>query len=439
MLINKVKHYQWLIILSGLVVLSYLTVIYFFALTIPVLDDYPAILLTATHIELSHHLSDIAKILFSQHNEHRIVTTRLLVWLQYCIFQAINFKALILFNNLVKVFLFGLITYLLPRLQAWQYLVLTLFFFQLSDYEAAYWAMGGASAFFVLIFALATIACLQKSAQLTYFVVSIFFSILAIFSNGNGLIVLPIGLLMLFEQRQYKHLLAYLMCSIVLMCLFFYHYQYLDSYQLNWHVFIYFFTSLGNIAGVPIVSTILGLVGIILLRMLLKRKSDSRRHALFYYLLFIIGSIVLQTISRSQFGVLQALSSRYKIYSIIFFTILYGFWIECIHDKKWVKGLTALVILIALLNLSVGIFSQNFINKITLNNLVLCEHGKIGGVRYPQQNDARVIIAQSKSLGIYNFYDYLPPNIQMESQCPIYGQIYIAPNRYIINKLKSGL
>lgn len=429
---------DWLVgALVSVVILIYLGAIYIYALDIPVLDDYPAILSSVSELVLAHHLRDFLHFLFAQHNEHRIATTRLLAYGQYLLFHHINFRGLILFNNFLKISLFFLILRFGPKLQPWHYLIMALFFFQLSDYEAAYWAMGGASTFFVLLFSLLTFWALTKSEHYFYFILALLFSFLSIFSNGNGLAVPVIGILILWHKHHYRQAVIYLGFFLVMVLLYFNGYVMPGSKNsVGIHTLLYFFISLGNVVGVPVISAILGVLGIIMLRVFYHRIPEFSKSILFYYLLFILLSIVMEALSRSNLGILQALSSRYKIYSILFFMILYGVWASK-SSKPILNFISVLMILFSLVNFVYGVYSQKFIDDKTLSAMVLCKNDQIGGFRFLDQNSAWELVEQAKNLGIYNFYDYLPVTIKTVAVCPTQGQIYIAPNRDTWNKLRN--
>ena len=153
-------------VISALWILLYLGVACYYSLNIPLQDDYAdGLLLSVIQLSHTHHVSDFFNLLIQQHNEHRLATTRLIAYFQYSLFGKVNFIGLILFANLVKTGLFLLIIRLLPKLNPWHYLVMTLFFFQLADHEIIFWAMAGLSAYIVLFLALITLVFISRSCE----------------------------------------------------------------------------------------------------------------------------------------------------------------------------------------------------------------------------------------------------------------------------------
>src|SRR3569833_1212190 len=92
----------------------HLVMVYKYALNIPVQDDYDSTLLIFNKISQVPFLQKIS-LLFEQQNEHRTLLSRLIVGMHYLIFGEINFRHVILFNALMAVGIFAILTGFLKR------------------------------------------------------------------------------------------------------------------------------------------------------------------------------------------------------------------------------------------------------------------------------------------------------------------------------------
>lgn len=77
----------------------------------PVEDDFDAILKFVVNVSHPDHAISISD-LTAQHNEHRILTTRLLAWLEYWVFGEISFTSFVVIGNLLHL---ALVIFLLTR------------------------------------------------------------------------------------------------------------------------------------------------------------------------------------------------------------------------------------------------------------------------------------------------------------------------------------
>lgn len=184
-IVGKLK-YAWLLIPWLLIVRTVAEYTY----NIPKLDDYDAIL---------GFMNDFAKadfgtrlqLLFAQHNEHRIFTSRIIYLLQYYITGSVNFKSIIYIGNLQLIPIFILFAYFIKRFVKTMWVVpaiaASLCIFDVAGYDNSGFAM----------------AAIQNYGVVMYFALSLYFyhtkgrhniwlaplmQVLCIFSSGNGMV-----------------------------------------------------------------------------------------------------------------------------------------------------------------------------------------------------------------------------------------------------------
>lgn len=415
-------------ILIIFVISIYLYFIYIYSLNLPIGDDYDTVFLCINQVvllmpDLIHNFKSVAHSFLAQQNEHRVLTLRMFAYAQNFFFHGINFRGLILFGNFLKILLFFLILRFGPLLRPWCYVVMALFFFQLLDWEAAYWVTAGVTIYSVLLFAFLAFWMLTKSENYFYFILALLFTFLSAFSIGNGLIVPLIGLLILWERRHYRLMGIYFVFFLLLLTLYFHGYIHpLASPKISIDVSAlkYYLILLGHLTSFPISFGLyfFGIVGLIVFIVFYIKFKDFSKNIIFYYLVFILLTVALAAITRNGFGLEQALSSRYQIYPIIFFTSLYGFWASKTSRGKLIL-ISALMVIISVINFKDGIQIQKDREQIFVHDMVICKNGQISGLAYPDQERAWIMLQESKQLSVYNIYNHLPVNIRVLNKCAI--------------------
>ncbi len=332
-----------LILLISLPIIYYFYLVNFFAVNIPYQDDYGTIIRFMN--EYFEPTADKLSLLFSQTgNEHRLAFNRFVVLALYGLYGEVNFKFLIIIGNVALLLLF-IMLFKVSKLHSKTTVFIfgAFLLFQPEHWESMTWAMAALSNYYVLLFALLSIYCLQWKNN-TGFYLSILLAIIATYTNGNGLFVLYINLLSLIIDRTYFsktkissqylsfHFAIYLILTILVTGLYFLNYTKTGHHQTIENILViplfflkHFLLMLGS--GFAFELSNLGIfVGVIILLSFgwLSYCQYFRHHpTLFYFILFIIISVLIASITRAGFGVLdQALSSRYRIYSILLILLL---------------------------------------------------------------------------------------------------------------------
>ncbi|AUD07209.1 hypothetical protein CWM47_07645 [Spirosoma pollinicola] len=139
--------------------------------------------------------------LFRQHNEHRIVYDRIVTALDYRLFGKLNYVHLMLVGNLSLVGLLAVFMATLRRSRAgvsgqWVFYSLPVawLLFNLSQWENMFWGMAALQNFSVVLWVVAAFYFLSYT---THWKLAFLAGVLATITSGNGLMVWPIGFLIL--------------------------------------------------------------------------------------------------------------------------------------------------------------------------------------------------------------------------------------------------
>jgi hypothetical protein len=318
-------------------VLFYLT-LFRTALNIPIVDDYYAILDFLN--EWTSRKTIAEKLLLfvtSQHGELKLFFVHAVALIQYSFLGHANFRILSLLseglliavaillwkmfipkcsNTFLRLMLFVPISWLLFQLQ---------YSPELSVSTPGLQHIGG------VLFGLGTIYLIHNN-QRRSFLGALVFLVFAIASDGNGFMLIPIGLLMLVLGRRYKRVIIF--SAVAIACVVIY------AYRLDLHFtqpgtsappsnpllmialkFLYVLSFMGSAAGMNTHFPAGGLIlGVILSSFFIYEiaQGRNRKNALPYYcVLFLLLTAVAAARVRSNFGITQSLAARYALFSIL--------------------------------------------------------------------------------------------------------------------------
>lgn len=336
----KLNYYQ-LVIVSIIVV--YFGILSKFVVNIPIADDYMAILRFLADFIESTTIIDKLKLLFAQHAEHRILFTRLNVLVNYWVLGKIDFRFLILIGNSCLIMILFLLSRLInctKDLKWFWMLVISLLLFSFQSQQNSFWAMASLGNFGVICFVLVSFYFIKNSYVFGFrFIFGIIMSVLTVFTSGNGLLILP--LLILISATKPKILKLILIASISLILLFYFRdYHQIEYSQFNsdrlfhpFEILGYFFAFSGAVFAVVPSSSIgtlsAGLLNIIgygfpiiagmvlfgYFLWLIRIRYYRNNPVIFMMISFILLTALVVSLSRSGIG--GAFQSRYKINSLI--------------------------------------------------------------------------------------------------------------------------
>ncbi len=336
------KYITWL----GYCLLLVPVVIYFslvnkYAVNLPYLDDYNAILEFLSKFKTADFTDKIA-LLFSQHSDHRIFHARIIYVLYYYIFGKINFIHLIFIGNLQLVVIYFLFIHFIKKVVPKYWSIVSLFagicLFDLSSYENADYAMCGITNYGVLMLFMVSLYYYNKTGH-KYLILAGLFEAICIFSSGSGLIcALCLVVFTLLSREKLKSITS---ASIFItgIPLYYFHYQKMtemgnitDAFTSTRDV-SFFFHMLGNHFSFEY-GVFIGVCELVFLLVLLPTNLKSIRKfkfkpetlPLISILCLLIGTSLSIAVFRSndeRLGEIASYASRYLIYTHMLAAVLF--------------------------------------------------------------------------------------------------------------------
>jgi hypothetical protein len=446
----KIYIYYFILIIP---IIIYYGLFFRYTVNAPINDDYRAVLDFINKIISVDTIFDKLKILFSQHNEHRIVYGRLWTVISYNLLGNVNFNFLSFVGNLS---LLGLSVIFYKRFSLLQkpvllFLPVMVLLFNITSWENMTFTMAVLSNFTVYLFIFISLKYITSNTlenkKNLYF--SFLFLFLAVITQGGGLFLIPISILILLYKKEYKNIIIFGILCIMLIALYFYNYEspqqnigVLNSVlEYKVKIILFAFAFLGNafnyytIYDDPknsiLLTTIIG--GILFLLFLYITYTKYFKKNLFNYslMLLLIMSAFITALSRISLGIETASASRYRINGILFFITLYFWFIE---TRKFSKTIHIYLIV------SVSSIYFIFINLGQNQYLYVREKQTYFGILNYNYGNVELlngekvmvnfyadILVNSKKLETYVF----PSNEKLENYFPFSETI-------IVNKSESG-
>ena len=333
--------FQTIIILFFLLLppIGYFATLNFFSVNIPFHDDYTVYLNFLNHF-LTAENSSFYDLILSQHNEHRVVFSRVLALGVFYLKSGVDFRLIIILGNIALIGIGILFFYIVQKHTSLISLIpASIFFFQTQSWENTIWATGAIQNYYVLLFAFLSLYLFQSSGIL-HLLSSQILAVIACFTSGNGFLIFITMLIretagFFSEKTPKKHTKLLLSSFTFLLTSLLYFHDYhspvthpslLSSLHDPFSLITYFFIFLGGYCCSPVLSFLTGIFSVAVFLILIF-FNKSPKNILFYYLVFLLLNAFLAAFTRSSLGIFQALSPRYKIFSILIPVILYLMWI----------------------------------------------------------------------------------------------------------------
>jgi hypothetical protein len=405
----------------------------------PLYDDYETILRFLIEWEKTSSLSQKFSLLFQQHNEHRVFFLRLISLINFYFGGNINFKYLIIFGNLSLLiiwFLFYKTLLKLPSKQNYISLVaISFLLFHFASWDNSFWAMASLQNFWIhtWVFLFFYFYFSEFRFKTPLALTSLFF---AVFTSGNGFLILIPLTFYLFIFKNRKEQIIYFSFSILLIFVYFFDYHSVPKLQTEPVNVIEtlkfgfaFIGSLLYLPQIPYLSFAVGLFISLFYFYSFYKKQYLSEPFLFSIFTFLMVTVAVVALSRADRGVEAAIISRYRINSTLILIICLVLFSKLFDFSK--------NILFILLILFISIL-YNFINfKTYSKKLSQIKEDRITGAwlwkndsiptTYPIYERGVSILNQADSLKIYqikspeisdfNFQSYpVPSNLNQTEQ-----------------------
>ncbi len=275
--------------------------------------------------------------LWAQHNEHRLVTTKLVFWMQRAITGAPNYTLLAVAGNLCLLIVFAI--FAKRALSSRAAVGATLVFvaamtFSYTSADSMLWAMAAISNYGVIALALLAFWMLAKSGA-NWMLGALVCGLLACISQGNGFVVLALGAAFLLFQKRWVHAGIW---AIALAAFLAAHFATYISVPGNpgpmaalgrpFEVVLFALMFSGSALSYPLAFTpalfammaASAALGLTLWALVLRRLVLSRFRSadpLLWFSLFLIASGFLAALGRIDSGLIQATTPRYHINSCL--------------------------------------------------------------------------------------------------------------------------
>ncbi|HLZ89933.1 MAG TPA: hypothetical protein VKQ52_21925, partial [Puia sp.] len=285
---------------------------------IPIMDDYNAILNFLTDWKKAGFMERLS-LLFLQHNEHRILHSRMIFALYYTIFGNVNFRALIILADLQLLVIAAVAAYFIRKVggKYWRIMAFlwTLCIFDLNTYEAGSMAMTGMQNYGVIMLFFLSLFFYDRSRR--WLPLAAILQVLCIFSSGGGMIgAFFVVVYTLRLGDKWKKMVS-ISTAAVFIPLYFVHYTFVSQpnklpFSIN-TVVTYFI----RMTGAPVnfdASLYFGLLilaGLIALFVIKPVKAPWAILCIFGY---VLGSMATSALFRSCLKGAQFQTSRYLIY-----------------------------------------------------------------------------------------------------------------------------
>lgn len=319
--------------LTAALIVAFFACVILFAPGAPFGDDFDI----SRSVEQARAAANPWPDLWAQHNEHRLVTTKLIFWAQRAIAGAPDYTLLAVIGNLSLVGMFAMLARraLSVRTAAGAtVLFIATMLFSYTSADSMLWAMAAISNYGVTALALLAFWMLAKSGA-GWMLGALGCGLLACISQGNGFVVLALGSVFLLLQKRWID--AGVWMAVLAAFLFAHFATYVDvpantgpmaALGRPFEVALFALIFSGSALSYPLESTPalyammalsaalgLGLWALILRKLILSRFRSA--DPLLWFGLFLIASGFLAALGRIDGGLIQATTPRYHINSCL--------------------------------------------------------------------------------------------------------------------------
>jgi len=414
-----------------IVVTIHIAIINGYAVNIPNYDDYNAVLNFLLRFQDTDSWRDKINLVYAQHNEHRIVTDKIFILLDYCVFGKVSFRHLIFLSNtfLLSILVLLFIGHRASRKSMYYFLPVPLILLNIGSGELLLWAMSSVQIIGTFALALWCIYFLFSSNAIAFevrFWIALLLGLIATFSSGNGFLVLVICLVGLLIQRQkYVYSAIWLVITLLATMMYFKGYVTPEGHPDIFHTLAskphllisHFFVLLGNYfsIGTPFQLAIKIFSGFFIFSVILYYFWNAKLHKInpgyLYSTWFLVVTCMATSLSRSGFGVDQAQTSRYQLCSYLVVVFVYLSLIAVLDVKEktykaspWLfSGFSVLCIALYILNFRYYLPELKASGQLLKLGMVSYTDRTIPSLLgYTDQKEAREILMKSEASGIYD-------------------------------------
>ncbi len=358
---NKKLLVKIIIIVAAIVpVIFFFWNIHLYAVNIPYNDDFDTVFGFMNAYSRPHMFIERFNMIFAFWNDHRQPFNKIVTLLMNGFFGNINIKTMIYIGNAgLLIIIFCLYKMFQSENKLLFFLPAIFLFFQPGYAENIYFGMASLTNFYVMAFGYLSVLLLTRNYKpFPVFIIALLLSAAAYFTQGNGILFLGTGFLILIYLRKWKESAVWALISAGLFLFYRFYpggntaaiHSGLKIPGINW---LYFFNFIGNTFGasttgyysksgigmIKFISSfapfIIGLITVAYFMIISVFRYYKKNPALYSVFLFLILSALGASIVRANdLGIDQAFTSRYRVVTIQFIIVGYLSIIEIIKSTK---------------------------------------------------------------------------------------------------------
>jgi hypothetical protein len=377
----------------------------------PRADDFDLVLNSLVKAAECESLTGKLAVFFSPHNEHRPALIRLISWALSSGFGSVNLVLLAAIGNMFLILLV-LVLYAASNLKpGLAFLPVLLILFNFQHFDTSTWAAGVCHYGF-LLFSISAIylSCGESKAA---FALSLLSLLVAMFCLSGAIIAAMVCLVVQAYLKRSFRAVFMMIFMLALLCSHYFASQ--ESYHVGSllgspeETFTFFLLFLGGFfsqSSVHLLSPLAGqAIFVHFCYATVWQKYYKINIRLYSMFLFSVLLAVLVSVSRVHCGLPEAISSRYKIYSLLTLAIAYLTLLECVSAHQLKRFVFVAVCISAVFFV--------YINIQFYPTMVYCKQvcdekfqSWVSGKKpldYPDHERAERICIKAISLGIYKF------------------------------------
>jgi hypothetical protein len=216
----KINYLFWT--LSAVFAAAYFYIIYTFSVNIPMDDDFPVLQNFLVQFIRADTLQGKISLLLEDGNGHRLLFMRLIVLLVYAACGKLNYSICLFIVNLL---LFGTSVLLYKMMQnknrngLWAFLIVLLLFNgqNMGNSIVAQFGLGNLGSVFITLLSIYLLLLNRRVA----FICGVLLSLLTIYSNGNGMLIIPPVIACFCIQKRIKELICFSIIAVPAALLYF--------------------------------------------------------------------------------------------------------------------------------------------------------------------------------------------------------------------------
>ena len=286
-------------------------------------DEFDTALALILRIDAGADWRELLERFFAINNEHRMVTSRLLFALSYWLTGTVNFHVVGAIGNL---FLLGAcVTLIVATTGGYRRIrlgvVLAFMMFQLEHFENFLWSGASIDHFQVVMHTVAALVAIERGSR-PALVAGVILGLAATFTLAHGILVWPVGAVLLWHQRRWVHLASWAGLAVLAIALFTYGFEFNPGHRVlaptlqnaimllrYWLALIGAPLTLGDAGFAPIP----GLIFIIGFALVLTRGAMSREPVAVFSIFFALGTLALIAVGRLEIASATEINSRYLV------------------------------------------------------------------------------------------------------------------------------